>query len=76
MVERLRKGSMIITPEELEGNPVSLWECANCGVEGIGTVYIEWTGIVYVMNATIACEEPEGWWLSSKTILCEECKPK
>ena len=64
---------MIITPEELEGKPVSLWECANCGTEGIGTVYIEYIGWD---DQKIACEEPEGWWLTSKTILCFVCKPK
>lgn len=62
--------------ERLDGKAVSLWECDNCGVEGIGSVYLEWSGIVHVMDAGIACDEPEGWWLTSKTILCFECKPK
>ncbi len=58
---------------EIEGKPISLWKCTACGIEGIGTVYPLYD--IYI-GTSLECDEPEGWWVSTKEALCRECKPK
>lgn len=55
-----------------EGKPVSLWTCNNCGATGRGKIFIVQSSSKCTVK--FDCWEPDGWWLTSKEILCSVCK--
>jgi hypothetical protein len=54
----------------VNGSPVSIWYCTQCGVEGRGEVYITYESV-----PEFECWEPEGWLCLIDEVLCINCNP-